>query len=197
MNTINVVLTGAYLLILVCGLATGEADNDKRQDETWGPTVEGCRLSLAADKTSYHVSEPIRLRLVMENVGEGKIQAQRFRLTKDYKFDLRLPNGDSAPLTLFGKRWFSLHNAGSISVLVLEPGETDTASFSRSNRLYLNRLYDMTLAGEYTLTVRRRFLPAGLNSVQDWAEVSSNTIKIVVREEMEGKEQTEQESEKH
>ena len=196
MNTMNVVLTGAYLLILVCGLAAGEADNDKIQDENWGPTVKGCRLSVGADKTSYHVSEPIRLRLVMENVGEGKIQAQSFRLTKDYKFDLRLPNGDSAPLTLFGKRRFSLHKAGSISVLVLEPGETETASFSRSNRLYLNRLYDMTLAGEYTLTVRRRFLPTGFKSVQDWAEVSSNTIEIVVREEMEGKEQTEQESEK-
>ena len=64
---------------------------------------------------------------------------------------------------------------------------TDTVTVPRFNRLYLNRLYDMTLAGEYTLTVKRRFLPSGFESVKDWEEVTSNTIRIVVREDMEEK----------
>jgi len=198
MNTSNIILTGVYMLILVCGIASGEAENDEKQSEIWGQTVAGCRLSVTADQASYHVSEPIRLKIIMENVGEGRISASRFGsgLTKDYKFDLRLPDGDPAPLTLFGKRQDSLNGSRSFSSLTLGPGETDLVTVPRFNRIYLDRLYDMTLAGEYTLTVKRRFLPSGFESVRDWKEVSSNTIKIAVREEIEEKEQTEQESEK-
>jgi len=189
MNTINIVLAGVCLLILISGLAAGEGDNDKEQNESWGPTVAGCRLSVTADQASYHVSEPICLKITLENVGEGRISASRFRsgLSKDYKFDLTLTDGEPAPLTLFGKRRASLDGAGSFASLALAPGETDTVTVPRFNRLYLNRLYDMTLAGEYTLTVKRRFLPSGFESVKDWEEVTSNTIRIVVREDMEEK----------
>jgi len=199
MNTGNIVLTGVYMLILVSGLALGEVANENsgKQNETWGATVAGCRFSVAADKSSYHVSEPIRLRLILENVGEGRISASDFSLTSDYMWDLRLPNGDPAPLTLFGKRRVSFDDVGSARSWGLDPGERRIVSVSRSDRMYLNRLYDMTLAGEYTLTVKRRFYPAGAECWKDdWEEVSSNTIKIVVREEIEEKKQTEQESEK-
>ncbi len=41
-----------------------------------------------------------------------------------------------------------------------------------------NRLYDMTIAGEYTVTAYRRVYPPG-GSV----EVQSNTIKIIIHEQ--------------
>ncbi len=191
MNTGNIVLTGMCLIILVSALTAGEANNDEKQKEAWGPKVAGCRLSVTVDQMSYHVSAPISLQITIKNGGKERVSITRSDWMLVYDFDFRLPNGDPVPMTLEGRRQESI--AGMTSVAkALEPGgvESDTIPI-------LNRLYDMSLTGEYTLTVKRRFYPAGAECWKDdWEEVTSNTIKIVIREEMEKKEQMEPESEK-
>ncbi|MCH5374403.1 MAG: hypothetical protein JJ992_10520, partial [Planctomycetes bacterium] len=46
--------------------------------------------------------------------------------------------------------------------------------------LLLSRIYDMTLIGEYTVTVFH--IRSYNKSAQKWVEVPSKTVKVIVRE---------------
>lgn len=140
----------------------------------WGPTTEGCRLSVSTDRPSYHPDQPIRLRLVTENTGGKEVHVTHSSLFMVYRFDVRLPDGKPAPLTLEGNRFLS-RAAAAQSLDPLRVGRQDTESLPM-----LNRLYDMTLVGEYTVSVYRQVWPPGRN--QKPVDVASNRVKILIAE---------------
>lgn len=156
----------------VCWAATPEPmEGDAHID--WGAEIEGCRFSVSASRGSFRCDEPVQLRLLVQNVGTKPVNVMHSSLLVDFKFDVRLPNGKSAPLTLEGNRE-GTDAASAMAPHRLNPGATDSQGVPM-----LNRLYDMTVAGEYSITVRRYFIPAG---EKRRVEVSSNTLKIVVRD---------------
>ena len=90
-----------------------------------------------------------------------------------YSFDVRLPGGSPAPLTLEGKRQMQSSSGGIYPTLA--PGEAISDLIPM-----LNQVYDMTLMGKYSVTVSREVLPS--NGKAKPVEMKSNTITIVVQE---------------
>jgi len=152
---------------------TAMADNAQDGTREWGPVKEGCRLSVTAKKTSFGYDQPIALRITLENGSDRTVVIVQSGILLDYEFDVRLPNDKPAPLTLEGKRQKDRPQFETVSERV-KPNGTVVKEVPM-----LNRLYDMTLLGEYKVTVSRRVIEeGGKNSFV----VKSNTLKVRVTE---------------
>lgn len=189
-------LAATVCLMVVTGLMKGDVDmNDEESLTTWGPIIEGCRFSIVADHDSYPVGEPIRLRMRIENVGDEVVYllGSQYDIwqTDGFRFDVRMPNGPvllseseskPLPLTREGKRRRELPSSGFSPPF--NPGESAATSVAM-----LNRIYDMSVRGEYSVTVYWQIsLPQSGDKDQP-IEVKSNTLKIIVRERKEEEEE--------
>ena len=69
---------------------------------------------------------------------------------RDFMLDVRTPAGESVPLTCFGQRALGGDSGVRKKFIVtnLKPGESLVHAYN------LARLFDLTLAGEYVMTVR-------------------------------------------
>jgi hypothetical protein len=158
-----------YLILLSLLGATNA--NDATQ---WGPATEGCRISLSFDKTEYDFGESINLSATVQNVGREKLQVEGNQLRFPYRFEFYGPKSEETPLTLWGQAFMRTHG-GSQSQQILSRGETRTDTFPT-----LNRAYDMTLAGKYSIVVHR-IVPSELDP-KAWIDVASNTLIIEVKD---------------
>ena len=98
-----------------------------------------------------------------------------------------LPSKEKAPRTLEGELWFGVLGGGSSAGSRLKQGE----SFSFSYPMPLNRLFDMTLDGDYKIVVRFTVLKRSVKPIDalkmtkdelqsKMVEVESNTLVIKV-----------------
>jgi len=162
------------LLILV-GIATvSTAVDATTRPAVWGPARRGCRFSLTPDRPSYRFDQPIRLHLALENTGDKSVEPIESNLMIAYRFDIRRMDGMPVPLTIAGKQQ-EIAPIVHLRTNTLEPGQLDATVIPM-----LNRYYDMTLQGEYTVTVYRRIMPQTPDTEYD--EVASNAVKIVVHD---------------
>ena len=115
-----------------------------------------CQLAIIPENDSYRFDEPITLRLVFKNTGSEKVAIARktrpAQLTKIYSFEVYLPNGNPAPLTLEGQRQCLPLRGQRPKPIYLEPGEKNEDYVPM-----LNRIYDMTLSGEYIIKAHRYY----------------------------------------
>jgi len=166
--------TAVVMIALTCigiGVSVGMSGeaNEQKVSDKWGSVKAGLRLALKSSQSRYRFDQPIVLKMTLKNDGNSNVRiALPDSILEMYRVDVRLPNGAAAPLTLKGKSLWSMGVTGQI----LKPGELTVDTIPM-----LNRLYDMTLLGEYTVTVSRlQVYPVKGKPV----EVSSNTIKIAV-----------------
>ena len=150
--------------------------------------MEGVQLGIAPEHPSFRYDQPVVLRIAIKNVREEEIYVRTGLYFSMYRFDVRLPNGKPAPLTLEGARLKNIaENYGSGGLDKLESGATFDSG------MMLDRYYDMTLIGEYTVTIYH--IRSYDKAAQKWVEVPSNTAKVIVRhhtaEELEEREQQE------
>gem|GEM_PF-2869881 len=158
---------------LLASSASAEWGDVNNAVTNWGEVANGCRYSVRTDQIEYHYSQPVRLLMILENVVEVPVYVVLANFSQMYRVELRLPNGELSPPTLEGLRQAQ---GFTTSIRILDPGKTAIDSVPS-----LNRLFDMTLAGEYSLTVYRRIiLPENKDK---WAEVPSNHAKIIVHNE--------------
>jgi len=157
----------------------------KEQPDAWGPETQGCRFSATSDRASYRFDQSIRLCLTLKNENNELAVVRQSHVFLAYRFDVRLPNGTPAPLTLEGKRQMDASSAGgSMFGITLKRGQSHIDEVPM-----LNRLYDMTMIGEYTVTVRRQVsIPRVLKPGEERKpavpfDVVSNTLKIVVHDQ--------------
>ena len=145
---LRIVLQLGILLILLAG--TGDvvsaADGDKELE--WGKEVEGVRFGIAPLSPSFRYDQPVILHMTVKNFQKVEIHISSGPYMGIYLFDVRLPNGKPAPLTLEGTRQKN-DRVFNVSTSNLAPGESHT------ERIMLNRYYDMTMLGEYTITIQR------------------------------------------
>lgn len=161
------------LLVLAASAKLLMAAEEKEQ-AVFGPETKGCRFSVATDRPSYRYDQPIPLQLVLKNVGKKPVTVNFTGSLMMYRFDVRGPNGKPVPLTLEGKRQSNFAPQFELVTASLGPGRSDVGGIAM-----LNRYYDMTRLGEYTVTAYRHFI--WLKGEKNAFEVPSNTIKIVVR----------------
>ncbi len=161
-------------VVLAVRVAFADADIDENAD---APVAE-YRLIVAPDQLRYRFDQPVYLKITFENASRDEVRVLSTEMMQVYRFDVRLPNGDSAPLTLWGKHR-SMGFPVGLRLRTVVPGDTDT------NRVLLSRVFDMTLLGEYTVTVRRRALLPGADTEEDieWVDVVSDPVTIVIHED--------------
>jgi hypothetical protein len=156
-----------FLIVMAAAVAQSGAQPATTQDGVqWGPSVDGMRLRAMTDAPSYGLMEPILLRVEIQNVGSKARGTLSLGLLDDCTLEVTGPTGEKSPLTLWG-RVESKHPPGGSAVYTsLAPGASLTLSG------LINRKYDMTLEGKYTLVVH--WPPGGPGSHTDLASSSLN-----------------------
>lgn len=148
----------------------------KPPERVWGKPVEGQRLSISAEKRTYCPGERIFLNICFQNVGQTDVEITVCRPLGVFEINVLLPEGKPAPFTLKGKRSYDNSSMGSMSARVVKPQEQICTDIE------LNRLFDMTLNGKYSVTVRRIVWKAGV--FQRNLKAVSNTLEITVDESL-------------
>ncbi len=156
------------LLAVIPTTMTGES-------RKWGETIEGCRISLTADKPRYRFGDSIDLRVLAQNIGRDRLEV----FGTGYfgcEVEVYLPNGHPAPTTIWGELMLHPKKVSAISAggtILLRDEE------SRPDDLgVLNRAFDMSLDGKYAIVVRK-MVRSGADP-NSWIEVRSNPITIEV-----------------
>jgi hypothetical protein len=139
----------------------------------WGKPTKGCRLSLTAGQSSYRFDEPIDLQLILENQSEHAVTVADPGVFSELFFEVLLPSGEPAPMTLEGRRQATMPQ-GEFQFTEVTPKASAAIRVES-----LGRFFDMTLAGTYTITVSRGVWSDGHGRP---SKVRSNTIKIEVHE---------------
>jgi hypothetical protein len=133
-----------------------------------GPEAGGLCLAANVGRDHFGGGDPVELTLTLENVSKEPVRIALASLLDTFEFDVTLPTGEPAPLTLYGKQVATGRSLG-FRTFPLKPGE------KAAHAIALSRLFDMTLHGEYKVTARRR--------IHSELVVSSNPITITVRED--------------
>ena len=113
--------------------------------------VNGYLLGASAEK-SYKPSEVINVRVALMNTGADTIKDDLFDPALMYNFSVMTPQGNLAPLTLYGQK--ALGSSALLSIYHHHFSTFKTGSEIVS-QIQLSRYYDMTLQGAYTIAVSK------------------------------------------
>jgi len=122
--------------------------NTKPVVPVFGDPMKGLRLGVALDKPIYRQGENPLLRVTLLNSGDEAFPLTIAHGGMESSINVRGPDGKSVPLTRFGERE-AASTPYSYRISQLKPGQP-MESF-----LVLNRLYDMSLEGTYTIVLSR------------------------------------------
>jgi hypothetical protein len=147
--------------------------------------VEGYLIEIATAIDTFRPMESVSLVITIKNVGKEDVRIASTTPIADFQIEVTpvypgIINGqavskDRAPLTLEGKRLVQGAMQASGRTELLRRGESISVSIST-----LNRIFDMTLDGEYKITVRRK-LPLRTDASKS-VEVTSNTLVIKIKQ---------------
>ena len=152
------------LIFCLCGIFCAA-------QRSWGGDA-GVAVHIHTSKQTYEAGEPIDLLADTAASRDTSLMETHTNCLFEYDFDVVLPNKDPAPLTVYGK-WLKAGNAYSGV-----QGWQLLKSSASTNHLHLNRLVDMTLAGEYQITIKQRF--RNTDPKKPEVTVTSNTIRVKV-----------------
>lgn len=172
MNTYRLTLLAVFAVGLVSS-AHPELEGKRDDAIQWGGVIQGCRMSLVPDHEAFHVSQPVPLRLILNNLGEDPVHVVVASLLEVYQFDVLTPTSEVAALTPAGKRKME---SISTHLQIVPPGESVTDIIPD-----LSKIFDMTMLGEYTVTLHRNILVSENGHV--WIRLSSNTINLRIHDD--------------
>jgi len=152
--------------------------DDEAAKRTWGKVVQGQAVSIVVKKSVYAPEEQIGLSICFKNLGHEDVQVVQANTLRVYQVDVILPDGNDAPITLYGKSAFERDEQSQRTVITLKPNEQQCVE------LELNRLYDLSLAGRYKVVVHREVWKSERRSEN--VKVTSNTLEIAIDERLEG-----------
>lgn len=108
----------------------------------WGEPVKGCALSLSAPG-KLAAGEAVVVTVTFRNGSQGVVRFPLYSKWLEYEYRVIFREGREAKLTLFGEQGKRSLLGGGASAL-----EEIPAGGQRVSKVELNRLYDMSLAGE-------------------------------------------------
>lgn len=194
-----------YCMVLICTYSASNVysddvktagKNEQKQDQKkkeWGVPVKGVAASISVPKTKYQVGEPIIISYFMKNNSHQSVyHAYHFSgVFVDYQFDVRgidfgfLGFSEALtkkikkrkiPMTMFGKKEVNTYFGGSCKLDKTQSKETFTRKLSS---IPLNRIFDMSIAGNYEVMVTRKI---GIKGEEKQFRLISNTMKIKIVE---------------
>jgi hypothetical protein len=148
------------------GAAGTEGANAAKR--TWGTAVEGQAVSITTDKTAYDMGEPVTLGICFKNLGQQDVKAVRKDPLGTYLLTVLDPDGKPALRTLYGKEAIKADRAKNLEKLA--SGEVIC------DEIKLNRLFDLTLRGVYTVSVQRPVWKDG--AISATLKATSNKLQI-------------------
>jgi len=130
------------------------------------------RLIASLPRRGVTGGEPIILKLSLTNTTSKDVIVVESNPLADYKIDVRDQRGRPVPPTPEGKDllFHSLWVGRRLSVR-LAPGDKKVETFE------INKVYDMSKPGSYTVTGSRRALT---DVDKSWVELKSNIVKVTV-----------------
>ena len=167
----------ATLAIIVFSLSqkfvVAAEQESKQKDKADGNIVEGLCLKIKSNKTEYEEFHPIELQISLKNITAKRIGYQSLEPLYFYKIRIVSLDGEVVPTTLYYKvKWGGGWPGGSMAPGCIEPGKSTGFTI-----LNLNRLFDLSVAGEYKITVTTDVPKlAG----EGMAKITSNTVSISI-----------------
>ena len=128
-------------------------------------------LSIKTEKEQYKPCESIYIDITLTNNSEKLLTIYETSNEKDYKVIVTDDKGKEINLTQYGENLKELVIHHRMVVTKISTKESTRC------RILINRLYDMTLSGEYVIKVKRS---AENIDGTDLIELESNTIKLKV-----------------
>jgi hypothetical protein len=169
------------MLVVACAVAICAGSPGRAQSATtvptttptttpWGPTVDGVRIRLVTEKADYRPLEPISSVVDFQNLRSSDEEIL-VAFKGSYDFEVKGPNGKDCPLTLWGQDYVYRNTDGEVRTA--KPGDVVS-----EREQVLNRLFDMTLPGNYTVTARRGW--TGTDPTKS-TELVSNPVTITIK----------------
>ena len=151
-------------------------------ESKWGPEKNGCCISIEVEKKEFFRGyEPINVTVYIKNTGKFSLLIIDEDVFIDNAFDIKDEKGD-VPLTEFGKALKKPKENLEPKTINIEPSK------EISYTVLLNRIYDMTLKGSYSVTLERKIImngndgkPVSKDGKYEEVEMTSNTIMIEVK----------------
>lgn len=172
------VLVIVLALFFTC-LAAEEATDTQGKSED--KLEEGYLFFLQVENKKMPPNGKIDLLVVFKNTGTNEAHPGSSTFLGNCEFKVHLPNGEIAPLSLYGKQWFhplKRGRQGGSYLFSLKPSEEIKASFDN-----LNRIYDMTLSGTYKVSASIQVPKRDGNKGN--VTLTSNTIEVIIDENAE------------
>lgn len=174
----KLIMVIASIVVLLIGVDMNmfgeELDEAKVVPDKGGMVSEGFQLSAQLEKEWVGPCEPVILIVTLKNVSEKVLSLADSRPERDYEIVVKDEQGEETPLTTYGKNL--MDSAGVFRRVLLKMN----AGQELQNRLLINRIYDMSISGTYSIIVKRNvFRQDG----KGFAEVISNTIKVEITEQ--------------
>ena len=138
----------------------------------WGAVVAGYQLAAAVSNETFSGDEPVLIHVGVKNTTDHILALpNHYPHEKDFLLTVTDASGQSIPLTRFGH--FVSTPTSERRVLAMSLGPHTEQDFV----LNVSRMYDITMAGTYYLTVRHHVWVRNRSIA---AEASSSTLKVTV-----------------
>lgn len=150
-------LINAATAVLFVALSA-HAANSENADATvaCGAPVTNLRLCISLVTTVFSPTEPIILSMVLTNEGQTLQRIPQARLGRVYKFHITR-DGEEIPLTSYGAHaWREVDPA-----LTRETHYGIAGGGKYREKILLNRFFDLSMPGDYTVTASRSVTLAG------------------------------------
>lgn len=178
MLAVNVLALNDSHMPLYTGLKIKTLTEAEVAARKWGANTEGFQLSIATDKAGCRLGQSIVVSVLLRNTSSHPLWFWQTDMEADYDIEIAGNDGKLAPLTTYGQRF---HGPGRVdfhaSAVTLKPAE------SIEQVLPLDKLYDVSRAGVYDVTVTRKVPEVSApqtNGPPRFAEIRSNTIHITM-----------------
>ena len=163
----NILLS--VLLLQTLMVVTSLADDTNCVVST---TVEtnGYRFTVCATNSSPKVGEIITITTTLENVSTNDVTVALTVPLRDHTVQVLWQQKQSMDLTLYGRH--SKNDGLSSLKETLEPGKQITESFQ------INRLFDMSMTGEYEIIMSRWIR---IHNETEWGTITAPPIKVTLK----------------
>ena len=164
------VAIGAFLLAGDPVLRAGEDMPQRPTGDQQAPPAEMCQLSAQFEKDTYAPCAPVLLWISIRNTTKHPVVMFETRPENHYRLVVRDERGNIVPLTSYGQGIGEVLRNVRVT---LDPGK------EVREHILLNRLYDMTVSGTYTVTAKRRvFRSEGMLPSDVLSKPAAVTIKV-------------------
>lgn len=178
--TVAVLSAAALSFVTFEHTVQGQPQNEQPQNEqeqpipllASGEPKEGIQLSISMDRNVFTPKEPVLMTVSLKNLNRANLSLPTTTPERDFKLSVKDKQGNILPLSLYGKGMNTSAIFGRYPVEVKIGKQTQYT-------LQIDRLYDLTTCGSYSIEASRRVPNINGNGFSD---VTSGKIDVSIVE---------------